>query len=75
MQSLGTRLKYTEQYCMSNIIIATHLDSSTVMPYMHTSQRVKGWLPQEYRQLSLEKKPLSSHNPERRDNLMQPRMR
>ena len=39
MQSLGTRLKYTEQYCMFNII-ATHLGSSTVMPCMHTSQRV-----------------------------------
>ena len=64
MQSLGTRLKYTEQYCMSNLnIIATHLGSSTVMPwhaYKPESQRV----PQEYRQLSLrvEKKPLSSHD-------------
>ena len=46
MQSLGTRLKYTEQYCVSNIII-THLGSSTVMPchaYKPESQRV----PQEY---------------------------
>ena len=47
MQSLGTRLKYTEQYCMSNII-TTHLVSSTVIPCMHTSQRIK----EEYRQLS-----------------------
>ena len=57
--SLVTRLKYTEQYCMSNII-ATPLGSSTIMPCMHTSERVK----EEYRQLSLgvEKKPLSSHD-------------
>ena len=63
MQSLSTRLKYTEQYCMSNII-ATHLVSSTVILYNNTciykpeSQRV----PQEYRELSLriEKKPRSS---------------
>ena len=62
MQSLGTRLNYTEQYCMSNII-ATHLVSSTVIPCMHTSQRVKEYHKNTHGnwQLSLrvEKKPLS----------------
>ena len=73
MQSLGTRLKYTEQYCMSNII-ATHLGSSTAMPCMHTSlasQRVKGYHKNAHGNwqlnihtctLRVEKKPLSSHD-------------
>ena len=69
MQSLGARLKYTEQYCMSNII-ATHLGPSTAaMPCMHTSQKVKGYHKNTHGnwQLSIhtirvEKKPLSSHN-------------
>ena len=38
MQSLGTRPKYTEQYCMSNII-ATHLIKSTVIPCVHIQAR------------------------------------
>ena len=85
MQSLGTRLKYTEQYCMSNLnIIATHLGSSTVMPCMHTSQRVKEYHKNTHGnwQLSLrvEKKPLSSHDRQKlasglAEGLMQPRMR
>ena len=62
---LGTRLKHTEQYCMSNRI-ATHLGSNTVMPCMHTSQRVKEYHKNTHGnwQLSLrdEKKPLSSHD-------------
>ena len=77
MQSLGARLKCTEQYCMFNII-AIHLGSSTTMPCMHTSlasQRVKGYHKNAHGnwQLSLhtgtlrvEKKPLSSHHHDRR---------
>ena len=63
--TLGTRLKHTEQYCMSNSI-TTHLGSSTIMPCMHTSQRVKEYYKNTHGnwQLSLrvEKKPLSSHD-------------
>ena len=58
MQSLGTRLSNTA-------CIATHLGSSTVMPRMDTSQRVKGYHKdtQGNWQLSLkvETKPLSSN--------------
>ena len=45
-------MKYTEQYCMSNII-ATHLVSSTVIPCMHAYKPGSQRVPQEYRQLSL----------------------
>ena len=50
MQNLGTRLKYTEQYCMHvhcyRCKLLTHLGPSTAMACMHTSlasQRVQGY--------------------------------
>ena len=44
MQNLGARLKYTEQYCMSNIIAAScHLGPSTAVHTSLASQRVKGY--------------------------------
>ena len=46
-QNLGARLKYSEQYCMSNIITSCLLGSKYCMhACMHTilaSQRVKGY--------------------------------
>ena len=46
MQNLGARLKYTEQYCTSNIITASCSLGSKHCNAMHTSlasQRVKGY--------------------------------
>ena len=49
MQNLGARLKYTEQYCMSNIIAAICSLGSKHCNAMHAynsslaSQRVKGY--------------------------------
>ena len=75
---------HTEQYCISNSSYCNSLEdlgSSTVMPCMHTSQRVKEYHKNTHGnwQLSLrvEKKPLSLSS-QRSSNsglLMQPRMR
>ena len=69
MQNLGTRLKYTEQYCMSNIVTAS---CSLGSKHQHTSlasQRVKGYHKNAHgnwqlniHTLRVEKKPLSSHD-------------
>ena len=69
MQSLGTRLKYTEQYYMSNVI-AIYLGSSTMRVYTSlASQRVKGYHKNAHgnwqlniHTLRIEKKLLSSHD-------------
>ena len=48
MQSLGTRLMYTEQCCISNIItIYDHLGSNTVMPCMYVYKPESQRVPQE----------------------------
>ena len=46
LQNLGAKLKYTEQYCMSNITIAASCSLGPSTACMHTSlasQRVKGY--------------------------------
>ena len=68
MQNFGARLKYTEQYCMSDIKYNIAASCSLGSKHWHTSlasQRVKGYHKNAHgtRQLSIhEKKPLSSHD-------------
>ena len=76
MQSLGVRLKYTEQSCMSNIILISqlsYLGPNTAMPCMHTSLAIKleseryhknvhGNWQLSIHTLRVETKPLSAHD-------------
>ena len=70
-QNLGARLRYTEQYCMSSIITASHLGASTAWSCIHVcrvklaSQRVKEYHKKAHawhlnmHTVRVEKKPLS----------------